>query len=1021
MRPKIHGWFAGGVLSAAACLGSLVASEPFERFRATGANPPASAADRPPVHARPAIGTPGSPPSQFVRQNQPPPSAAPVRPPATPGNELMQRPAPPEEGEVPSVLGTVDVQGLDQLGVLILRGSPQDIENMTRIIEKIQEISEAVEPFVRVFQLQRAPATQARETILQLYGGATGRTAGTTGGPAAGAATTTVPGTTTGATTLQVPALKRFQIAADERSNTLIVQASPQMMEELAKLIERLDVDSAPTAAEVKVFHLKNAEATELADILNQAIRGSAAGTTTGAGALGGAAAGGGVTTAGGTSAQAIELAGRSAVLRFVPPDGPEFRAIESGILDSVRITPQIRTNSIVVSAPASSMGLLAAIIQELDRPPTIVASIKVFHLENSDANNLRNTLAELFDIETTTAAGGGAAGGGFGAGATTTQFQRPLAVSEGNQPPVSIRVSVDSRTNSLIVTGPEGTLLAVEAVIKRLDLGDIYNRKTMVYRLKNAQASDVATALTSFYTTKRTVEAQTAAGTTLPIIGAYQRLEQDVVVVALDNALAASLTTVANPTPTATPATQGVNNLLLLSATARYYDEVIKMIEQLDAPQPQVMIQVIIAQLTLSDGFEFGIEFGDQSSVLFNRGISQTGSVTTAVSPSGTTTTTTSQTRTSGETGGASPSLNPGFNFNSSPVPALPNSALANPGQVAGQGLANFALGRISTLTDAAGASGLLLAASSRNISALLRTLEINGHLEIISRPQIMTLDGRTAQVLVGEQFPYVGAVNVTTNAIIPTVSFTNIGISLSVKPSITPDDRIYLEVVPTISELKQLVNVQQTSTTTGTLNQQAPDITITTANTVVGVNDGQTIVLGGMIQKRNTGFVRKIPWLGDLPHLGFLFRFTQEQEQKQELLIIMTPHIVRTPADSQRIKDLELARVNWIMDDACELHEDFGFGGDGAVEIIAPPAVAPDTTGSAPPFGTTPQAAEPAAVQAAAVVQAAAAVQAPPAPASGAPQRVAAAPATAPRRRPTFAEKLGIRHRSAEDDTRR
>ena len=89
---------------------------------------------------------------------------------------------------------------------------------------------------------------------------------------------------------------------------------------------------------------------------------------------------------------------------------------------------------------------------------------------------------------------------------------------------------------------------------------------------------------------------------------------------------------------------------------------------------------------------------------------------------------------------------------------------------------------------------------------------------------------------------------------ATIPTVSFANIGVILTVKPNITPDVRIYLEIVPEVSELKELVNVQQIATTTGTLNQQAPRITLTNANTVVSVNDGQTVVLGGLIHEYKT-----------------------------------------------------------------------------------------------------------------------------------------------------------------------
>jgi type II secretion system protein D len=580
-------------------------------------------------------------------------------------------------------------------------------------------------------------------------------------------------------------------------------------------------------------------------------------------------------------------------------------------------------------------MQLMASIIAELDRPPAIVASMKVFELEHADATNMRITLSELFDLEP--AAGAGLAGGAGGALGTAAGqlFQRPMAVASGDNPPVSIRVAVDERTNSLIVSGPENALLQVQAVIKTLDLSDIHNRKSSVYRLKNTYAIDVAATLTQFFTSKRNIEG-TAAGLTTAsgtIVGPYTRLEQDVVVVALDNSMVAQLTTAASVTTLATPNTQGTSNLLLISASPRNYPQVIKMIEELDAPQPQVIIQCVIAQLTLNNDFEFGIEFGLQNDVLFNRGtVPFTSASTVTNSTAGVTTAT-----------NANPGIlpgNPGFNFNN--LNPLGNSTNASPGVVGGQGLSNFALGRSSLIDGLTNVGGLVLTASSQNVSAMLRALQNDGRLEVLSRPEIMTVDGRTARVVVGENFPYIGQVNIegTSGALLPTVSFASIGVILTVKPNITPDNRIYLEIVPEVSELREIVNVQTISTTSGNIVQQAPRIQSTSANTVVSVNDGQTVVLAGLIQKRQADFMRKIPWLGDLPHVGCLFRFTQQRELRQELLIIMTPHIIRNEADAQRIKDTEVARVNWVLKHMDEMHGDIGLSqpaGDGS-ECVNP-----------------------------------------------------------------------------------
>ena len=773
------------------------------------------------------------------------------------------------QAEAPSFGAGVEVEAIDEAGVLILRGSPEEIENLVELIQRIEEVTATVEPFVRVFQLHRASASQVRDIIEQIYGGQAEGGAGGAAGTAGGA--------------------RRLTVTADERSNKLIVQASPYMMEEIADLIKRLDVDRAPVVNEVRVFQLRNASAQEVADILNSALQAAAAPA---APAPPGAQA---VTTAGGE----VQMARRFAVLRFVQTDGKE-RIVDSGILDEVRITPQVRTNSVMVSAPSSSMKLLAAIIRELDRPPTIEAVTKVFFLQNSDATNLRQTLAELFDIEvaSTTGALGAAAPLQTQAG----QFQRPIAVAPGENPPVAVRVAVDARTNALLVSGPQGAVEVIEAVIRRLDTVDMRARINRVIRLKNVRATDVATALNNFYNLKRQIEFQQAQLVgQQQLIGPYQRLEQEVVAVPLQDAT------------TGLP----VNNMLLISASPRYIEEVLQMIRQMDALQPQVLIQVMIAQLDVTDAFEFGIEWGLQDTRLFERSEIEDG-----VFASG-----------------------QGFLFNSGPggqVGTLGNSAsasaIANSADVAAQGLANFVVGRVSSISELGGASGLLLTASSRTVAALLRALEGQGRLEVISRPQIMTLDGTGARILVGEQFPFVSEVTGTQTTTTASVQFQDIGVFLEVTPIINPDGRIVMRVVPTVSELRELVTVQTVVTPTGTIPQQAPRIDTTTAESVVSVMDGQTIVIGGLIQRRDQETVRKIPWLGDLPYLGPLFRFTQHQQRKRELLIILTPHIVRGVEEAEKLKVLEAQRVQWVLHHMAELQETVPADAEGPVSIGAP-----------------------------------------------------------------------------------
>jgi hypothetical protein len=236
-----------------------------------------------------------------------------------------------------------------------------------------------------------------------------------------------------------------------------------------------------------------------------------------------------------------------------------------------------------------------------------------------------------------------------------------------------------------------------------------------------------------------------------------------------------------------------------------------------------------------------------------------------------------------------------------------------------------------------------------------MLRALQGQGRLEVVSRPQIMTLDGVGASVQVGERIPYAGPVTQGQTSSTTSVQYENVGVVLDVTPTISPDGKVLLRIVPTVSEVREFINVQTVVTDTGNIAQVAPRVNTITANTVVTVLDGQTLVLGGLIQRRNQDTVRKIPWLGDVPYLGALFRFTQEREFKRELLFIMTPHIVRNQAEADRVRALEIERSNWILQHS-DIHPELAFTlsatPSGTPPLLTPPVDASPPSGAAVPL---------------------------------------------------------------------
>lgn len=103
-----------------------------------------------------------------------------------------------------------------------------------------------------------------------------------------------------------------------------------------------------------------------------------------------------------------------------------------------------------------------------------------------------------------------------------------------------------------------------------------------------------------------------------------------------------------------------------------------------------------------------------------------------------------------------------------------------------------------------------------------------------------------------------------------------------------------------------------------------RSPVLDTITAQATVSAADGETIILGGLISKESRSLVRKVPWLGDLPVLRYLFRYEMDQVIRSELLIILTPHVVRSQADMQRVKQAEFARMSWCEADVIDLHGD-------------------------------------------------------------------------------------------------
>jgi general secretion pathway protein D len=714
-----------------------------------------------------------------------------------------------------SYQGTVTIQPLKRPNALLLVGRK---ENIPAVVELIDKLDRPTPPNsqVKVIPLKNMSAIDAERFVRTFFVDNPGLTAVGT------------PRTNLGT---------RVMVIADFRSNSLIVQASPRDLTEVAQLLARLDAEGVGARNAIRVFKLQNSLAEQLAPALQEAITGVGVG---GQQQQQQQQQQGGGGAAQQTPARMTQRA-TSLQLQQLGPDGE--RLIQSGVLSDMRITADTRGNSLIVVGPPTAMELMAALIEQLDRLPSAEAQIKVFSITNGDATTLVEMLQNLFGQQQQ--------GGGQG------QLNLQSATGAGESTLVPLRFSVDQRTNSIIVTGNPGDLEVVRNILVRLDVPDLSQRITTVFRLHNAPAADVATAINNLLDQQRDLN-QAAP----ELITPYQQIEREVLI---------------EP--------ESVTNSLIVSATPRYFDEIKKIVTELDRRPPMVAIQVVIAEVTLTKDEQFGIEWGLQDQLMFDRSIAANR-----------------------------------FAFNNATIPNDNTPAsLGTRGNVGTQALSNLAVGRIDPTL---GFGGLVLTASNESVNVLLRALEQSSRGQVISRPQVQTLDNQLAYVNVGALVPRIQGATQSTFGVTPNVVDTPVGIILEVTPRTSPDGTIVMQVNATKSSVGPDSTAIPIFTDANGNVVRSPQIPLTTAQTTVSARTGQTVILGGLITKDQIETTRRIPYLGDIPMLGRLFRFDSVSDERTELLIILTPYIMQNEEQNEWLNARETERMSWCIADIVNIH---------------------------------------------------------------------------------------------------
>lgn len=222
------------------------------------------------------------------------------------------------------------------------------------------------------------------------------------------------------------------------------------------------------------------------------------------------------------------------------------------------------------------------------------------------------------------------------------------------------------------------------------------------------------------------------------------------------------------------------------------------------------------------------------------------------------------------------------------------------NPGGVsgvAGQGFGTAPIRDLAGVAALAAPGAGIYSILGNDFQATLRAIATAGKTEVLSRPSILARNNQSATISLGQQVPLITNTRFDNfGNQINTVSYQSVGVNLSVTPFISSDGNVEMTVTPEISSLAD--RSQWVAISGGTNAVSAPVINSRTATTTVVVPNGQTVVIGGLMENTQNDSESKVPLLGDIPLLGNLFKRKVKDNVKRELMIFLTPTIVQAPA---------------------------------------------------------------------------------------------------------------------------
>lgn len=463
--------------------------------------------------------------------------------------------------------------------------------------------------------------------------------------------------------------------------------------------------------------------------------------------------------------------------------------------------------HAIVVVDKASNIERIVAMIDAFDIPFFAGKAVKFYDIKHVNVDNLAKDLESLVNS--------------LGA--------------PPKGPAAQIGFIPMSDTNKLLVAVANPEMLpTVDFWIKHLDVRSPGEAQLYIYKLQHKKADSMASILNDLFAKEGGLKAPVPGPPGEPGKAAGPVTQAGAVKVIAD----------------------ADSNSLVIKALPQDYQNIRRIIEVMDATPKQVLIEVLIAEVTLDDALSYGVEYFFRNNGTLNEGFA------VSLQPTGVT----------------------GIGRGTVPPPS-PNVTL--PG-------------------------GTKLFLLQKDVDVIINFLAQTTHVEVLSTPRIIVRHEQKAVIQVGSQqpiatsqvqvpiaggTPQAGATIATQNAI----QYKDIGTILTVTPRIGENNMVTMDVTQEVTFIGPSVTIGATGTT-------FPSFTTRKATTSLVVENGRTIVLGGIIDINNTKSVKRIPVLGSVPLLGNLFKSQDITKKKTELLLVLTPFIVSSPEEADKItKDFE------------------------------------------------------------------------------------------------------------------